>query len=119
MKMSLLALGTTSATLPLLMGAGALPIPEGVPWWAALVASALGPAAIALIVGLGRATLMGLSGWFHARAEAKRLLAARKLSDGDPKNDQEAEDLLVKAAGEDALAEAAKKAADTLPEKKL
>ena len=117
MKFSLITLGAASSTLPLLMGAGAIPLPEGVPWWAALLASALGPAAIALVVGVGRAVLMALSGWFKARASAKRLMAAEKLSDKDPKNDGEARDLLVQAAGEEALSEAAEKAADALPER--
>jgi hypothetical protein len=117
MKLSLMTLGAASSAVPLLMGAGAIGVPDGVPWWAALIASALGPAAIALVVGVGRAALMGLSGWFHARADAKRLLAADKLSDADPKNDDQARDLLVQAAGEDALGDAAEKAADALPTK--
>ena len=119
MKVSLIALGAASSTLPLLMGAGAVPVPEGVPWWAALLASAIGPVAIAIGVGVGRAALLGLSGWFRARAGAKRLMAVEKLSDKDPRNDDEARNLLVSAAGEEALAEAARKAADALPEKKL
>lgn len=119
MKLSLMTLGTASATLPLLMGAGAVPVPEGVPWWAALVAATLGPAAVALVVGIGRAALMGLSGWFHSRAEAKRRLAAAKLSDANPKNDADAEKLILDAIGDDALSDAAKKAAENLPEKRL
>lgn len=115
MKLGVVSLGAAGAVLPLAMGAGGLPVPDGVPWWAALAAAALGPGVVALVYGMGRALLGAIAGYLKGRAAAKKAKAQNLLSDKDPKNDGEAAGLLIGAAAEESAAAALEKAADNIP----
>lgn len=76
MRNPVLATASLSSILPLLLAASGAPIPEGIPWWAALLASAAAPCA----TYLGHLVVKAVAARFRASGE-------EKLSDADPSND--------------------------------
>lgn len=107
----LLAAGTQIAA-PIALATGDLALPPGVPWWAALVATVLGPACTSMLWFLGKAGALGLAGWLSGRAKEKRALAGKLLTDKDPKNDASAHELRISAAADEGTAEALRAAAN-------
>lgn len=101
---------------PLGLAAGQVPLPAGVPWWAALVASVVGPGCSAATWFLGKALVKAISASIRGKAQERKRLAALALKDGDPANDGPARAELVKAAGELATAAALDAAAGVVEE---
>lgn len=106
MNMTNATLGLASAVLPIAVAANQLPIPEGVPWWAALLMAALGPSCVGLLHLAGKTVLLSVAGYFRARALAKEEQANKMLSDKDSSNDAEARKLLLSAKAEQGAAAA-------------
>lgn len=106
MDLPVAAAAGASVLGPLGLAAGQVPLPAGVPWWAALVASVVGPGVSAALWFLSKATIKALVASIRGKAKERQRLAGIALKDGDPKNDAPARAELVKAAGELATAAA-------------
>jgi hypothetical protein len=111
MKLSTLGLGALSFSLPIAVGAGQIPIPQDVPWPAALLVAALGPACVGFLGMLGKSIVLVISAYFKKQSEFKKQRAKEMLADNDKSNDAEAKKLLLQAEAERAAAEQAEKIA--------
>lgn len=114
MKTGPVSLGVLAASLPLAMGADAIPIPNDIPWYYALLASVAGPACVGIVYGAGRAILLSISGYFKARADLKEKQGKEFLSDGVKENDEEGKKLILDAGSLRGAAAGLDKAADKL-----
>lgn len=101
-----LTLGVSAAVLPLAVAADQIPIPAGVPAWVALLIAALGPSCVGLLHLFGKTVLLSASGYFSARAKAKKEQAQKMLTDKDKSNDLAAQKLLISAEAEEGAAKA-------------
>ena len=100
----------TQILAPIGLATGQISLPAGVPWWAALLATVLGPACTSALWFLGKGSALALAGWLDGRASAKRRIGRALERDKDPTTDDEGTRLLISA---DADAAAAKALRDT------
>lgn len=105
-------LGLSSSFLPIAMAADAIPLPPGVPWWAALLMAALGPGCVGFLHLLGKSLMLAVAAYFRARALGMKERAIKMLSDKDKSNDPEAQKLLLSAKAEEGAAEALENSAN-------
>jgi hypothetical protein len=98
---------------PIGLATGEIPLPLGVPWWAALLATVIGPACTSLLWFLGKASGLALAGWLDGRAKAQRTLAKGLRGDSDPTNDDDAAALEIRASADAAAAAALRAAASS------
>lgn len=90
---------------PLGLAAGQVPLPSGVPWWAAIVASVVGPGVSAAFWFVGKSVVKAFAASIRAKGQERRRLAQLALADKDPKNDAPAREEALRAAGELAVAD--------------
>lgn len=109
-------LGAASAILPLGMAAEMIPIPQGVPWWAALLMAALGPGCVGFVTLIGKSAMLAVAGYFRARALAKKEQGTKMLADKDKSNDLEGQKLLLSAIAEEGAAKALEQSAQKAKE---
>lgn len=103
-EMPVAAAVAASALGPVALAAGQAPMPPGIPWWAALLASVVGPGCSAVLWFVSKNAVRAMAASIRAKGTERKRLALIALADKDPANDAPARDEALRAAGELAIA---------------
>lgn len=101
---------------PLGLATGQVPMIPGIPWWATLLASVVGPGCSAVMWFVGKSVVKAFAASTRAKGQERKRLAALALADKDPKNDADARGEALRAAGEIAVADSLDRAVGVVDE---